>query len=285
MGARGAGLRCADRLTGVPVATSRRERFGALELVITEPGSGPTVLPPLLLVHGNYHGAWAWERWVPRLAEAGFSSVAVSLRGHGGSDPLDVAAFCRLTAGELAEDVTAVHRHLGRRSVLIGHSLGGLLCQAVAAIDDATALVLVASAAPAAIPPTRPLIGDPSRPIVFDRAEARRRLFHAIDDADFERVFARLGPGSPGVLNTSGGRMPVATDHVRCPVLVTSASADASSVPPGETLAALYGALHLRVEGAGHDLMLETAGDAVLAPLIDWLRGACRRSDTADRTV
>ena len=39
--------------------------------------------PPLLLVHGFWHGAWAWGEVTLRLAAAGRRAVAVDLAGHG----------------------------------------------------------------------------------------------------------------------------------------------------------------------------------------------------------
>ena len=49
--------------------------------------AAPTPRPPLLFVHGSYHGAWCWrERFLPYFAAAGWDCYAVSLRGQGGSD-------------------------------------------------------------------------------------------------------------------------------------------------------------------------------------------------------
>ena len=39
--------------------------------------------PPLLFVHGAYHGAWCWdEHFLDFFAAKGYRSVAVTLRGH-----------------------------------------------------------------------------------------------------------------------------------------------------------------------------------------------------------
>jgi hypothetical protein len=43
-------------------------------------------LPPLLFVHGSYHGAWCWaEHWMPFLAGKGYDTYSVSLRGTSGT--------------------------------------------------------------------------------------------------------------------------------------------------------------------------------------------------------
>ena len=43
--------------------------------------------PPVLLVHGAYHGAWCWDGWVERLDAEGWAVHALDLRGHGGLAP------------------------------------------------------------------------------------------------------------------------------------------------------------------------------------------------------
>jgi pimeloyl-ACP methyl ester carboxylesterase len=72
-----------------------------------------------LLVHGAWHGAWAWDRVVARLSSAGLEAIAIDLPGHG-DDP---AAF-----GDLHGDAGCVRRQLDRLGsdvVLVGHSYGG----------------------------------------------------------------------------------------------------------------------------------------------------------------
>lgn len=65
----------------------------------------------VVLVHGLWHGGWAWDEVRPRLAEAGVSSVAVDL-------PMsDLAA-------DVAATLAAIERLEGR-VLLVGHSYGG----------------------------------------------------------------------------------------------------------------------------------------------------------------
>lgn len=43
----------------------------------------PVARPPLLCVHGSYHGAWCWaERFMPYFAARGYDVYAVSLRAQ-----------------------------------------------------------------------------------------------------------------------------------------------------------------------------------------------------------
>jgi pimeloyl-ACP methyl ester carboxylesterase len=73
----------------------------------------------LVLVHGAWHGGWAWAGVQARLEAAGIASVAVDLPGHGAStEPL----------GDLAGDaahVAGVVDSMDGPVVLVGHSYGG----------------------------------------------------------------------------------------------------------------------------------------------------------------
>lgn len=73
-----------------------------------------------LLVHGASHGAWCWERVIPRLEDMGHSVDALDLPSHGTDDTTP--------PGEVSMDdyVSAVLDCLKPDTVLVGHSLGGL---------------------------------------------------------------------------------------------------------------------------------------------------------------
>jgi pimeloyl-ACP methyl ester carboxylesterase len=73
----------------------------------------------VVLVHGAWHGAWCFDRVVPRLCEAGIPTVAVDLPGHG-DDP---GPFTDLHGD--ASRVRAVLDGIDGEVVLLGHSYGG----------------------------------------------------------------------------------------------------------------------------------------------------------------
>ncbi|AIP44567.1 alpha/beta hydrolase [Burkholderia pseudomallei] len=101
---------------------------------------------PFVLVHGAWHGAWAYERVIPALAAHGHAAVARDLPAHGvnarfpasfAKRPLDAAAFASEpspVAGTTLDDyvdhvlrTVDQARALGHeRVVLVGHSMGGL---------------------------------------------------------------------------------------------------------------------------------------------------------------
>ncbi len=59
--------------------------------------------PPILLVHGFGTCAFVWRAIAPRLANAGFTAVAIDLLGHGESDRPDDASYGLAAQAEYLE--------------------------------------------------------------------------------------------------------------------------------------------------------------------------------------
>jgi pimeloyl-ACP methyl ester carboxylesterase len=91
---------------------------------------------PVVLVHGAWHGAWAWERVVPRLGALGVGATAVELPYTSWDD--DRAHLRGVLAQSAAEHGPAL---------LVGHSLGGGLVCEVGADDTVAALGFVTAMA------------------------------------------------------------------------------------------------------------------------------------------
>ena len=101
----------------------------------------PELRPALLLHSLAAHSHW-WD-WVAPLLAQHFQVVALDLRGHGGSDWVEPAAY---RAVDYAGDIVAVLDALGWRSPLvIGHSLGGYIGVNLASLhpDRVGSLVIV----------------------------------------------------------------------------------------------------------------------------------------------
>ncbi|MET0828983.1 MAG: alpha/beta hydrolase [Microbacterium sp.] len=79
--------------------------------------------PTALFLHGGGQTRFAWDNAMRRVAEAGWSTVAVDLRGHGESGWPEDGDY-RIAA--IADDVASCVEWLGSEPVLIGASLGGL---------------------------------------------------------------------------------------------------------------------------------------------------------------
>ncbi len=113
-------------------------------LHIVEAGTGPLVL----LLHGFPEFWGAWQRQIPVLADAGFRTVAVDLRGYGASDK-PPRGYDGYTA---AADIVGLVRALGEKTAsLVGTGYGGQVAWATASLHPRVVerLVVLAAAHPA----------------------------------------------------------------------------------------------------------------------------------------
>lgn len=140
--------------------------------------------PPLLLVHGTFHGAWCWEaNWMERFADAGLESHAVSLRGTSGS-PCD-AKSVKIT--EHVADLCAFAKEvLGTPPLLVGHSFGGAsVLKYLEAGCPAIGAILLCSVPPSGNGPmtTRFLWRSLKQTWLITRGFAMKTAAKSIDDA------------------------------------------------------------------------------------------------------
>ena len=108
--------------------TIRQVEVGDVTLEIAETGVGGR---PLLMLHGLTGAKEDFGDWWDQLAERGWHVVAPDLRGHGASDHPPRTQDYTLELFEA--DVLALVDDLGwDRFVLLGHSMGGMISQAIA---------------------------------------------------------------------------------------------------------------------------------------------------------
>ncbi len=101
--------------------------------------------PVVVLVHGAWMGASAWDRVAAELRAQGFEVVAVELPGHG----RDTTPPERLSLAGYVDAVLATIPP-GRKAVLVGHSMAGMVISAAAekAPEQVQRLVYVAAYLP-----------------------------------------------------------------------------------------------------------------------------------------
>ncbi len=104
------------------------------------------------MIHGMYCQSWVWEKYVPFFEERGWKCVTTTLRHHNiqpGESPQ--AALATTSLLDYAADLEAEIKALDEMPVIMGHSMGGLLAQMLAARGIARAAVLLTPAAPAGV--------------------------------------------------------------------------------------------------------------------------------------
>lgn len=160
---------------------------------------------PIVFVHGAFCGGWAFDRFREPFEAAGFETHAPNLPHHerGG----DLEELAKTGVKEYAQAISLYLRELRAPPVLVGHSLGGLVSQLVAAEMEVAGLVLLAPSAPWGVMPTTldehgnqlglALLGDYwRRPIAPDYSVARSNTLDRLPREEAQRVFARFVPES-----------------------------------------------------------------------------------------
>lgn len=142
-----AGRPAQGALDTVPV-TTLRVPAGAGGGVLVYDVYGDDDRQPVVFLHGGGQTRWAWEQTCKRVALAGYTAVALDMKGHGEAywDPAGDYA-----SKAFAEDVDRMLsmsglNAAGRRPVLVGASLGGLTALMTDSLKDETTcggLVLV----------------------------------------------------------------------------------------------------------------------------------------------
>ncbi|CAA7619897.1 alpha/beta hydrolase [Magnetospirillum sp. SS-4] len=263
-----------------------------LELLSCRPSAPtPATRPTILFVHGSYCGAWVWaEHFMPFFAEAGFPSLAVSLRGHGDSE----GRFNSATLDDYVADVHAAMDHVDGNCILIGHSLGGLVVQHCLAAGPAAgvgAAVLLSSVPPSGLassalhlslfsPDVYMQLGilQSIGPSAVKSEVIRRALFSDATPAEaVAHLMPRFQQESHAIcvelINPARPRLPHPSN--RPPILVLGGDRDV--LVPGFALfetAAYFGADLEIMADAPHGLMLDAAwwrpaADKTLAWLTD----------------
>ena len=99
--------------------------------------------PAILMLHGGGQNRYSWKNTGQILADGGFHVVALDSRGHGDSDRSPTATY---SVEALCADTQQVLYQIGKPTVLIGASMGGLtgiLAAHEAGSELVTKLVLV----------------------------------------------------------------------------------------------------------------------------------------------
>jgi pimeloyl-ACP methyl ester carboxylesterase len=245
---------------------------------------------PVLLIHGAFCGPWSLEGLQQKFEAAGYSCKAPALRFHDGARPPSALGTTGLA--DYAADLEDEVRALSAAPILVGHSMGGLLAQQVAARVKAAALILLAPSAPWGLPPTtlfeigaaqamhlQPgywnLVLEPSRDVA---------LAHSLDKLPRhmrEEVLSRLVPESGRAtfeimswgldLNHASS---VDADAVDAPLLFLTGSEDRINPPSTVArIAALYGdrATAEVLDGMGHWLIGEPGWERLAERALEWL--------------
>lgn len=246
---------------------------------------------PIVLVHGVCHGAWCWQRYISFFAQRGYYVVALSLRGHGASSGRSRLHRNRLV--DYVDDVADVVNSLGRRPVLVGHSMGGAVVQRYLATQaqGVRAAVLFASATAGGLGSRRFLdVIRGNRPAALFNAlrfvsgrggtagQANNTPFFSgrLSAADAHAYAGRLGPESLRAVCDLLRRYAAVPQDLP-PMLVIGSCDDALfGVGSLQATARVYGVPALVLDGLCHDMMLDPQWRSPAEHILEFVSGIDR---------
>ena len=267
-------------------ASFTHRQVGGIELISCAPDNPARAAPPIIFVHGAFAGAWVWaEKFMPQVAAAGFACYALSLRGHGesfGGDHVE-----RHSIRDYVDDLKSVVADIGKKPILVGHSMGGFVVQKYLEHSTAHAAVLMSSVPPQGLVAAtfhlflkRPgLLLEinrllSSRDISLDAA--RDALFaRHVDEALLVRYLQRMSMESQrAIWDMSVFNLVNIAAVQRTPLMVLGAEHD--QLIPAFLVTATghsYGVPARIFQGFGHGFVLEDGCEEIADAMLEWVAG------------
>jgi len=248
---------------------------------------------PVIFIHGMWCTGAHWKRVVELMAPRGYDCHAITLPGHEPSSdqPITVGPLSLKSYLAYIEDYVA-RQNFKQPPIVIGHSMGGLLAQQLAARMRPLALVLLTPAPPAGIFALsltnimafwRVLLSWAGwrKPHNLSFEKAQSYVFNTVPVEQHRLGYESMVHESGRVVYEIGlwpldfsGASAVDEATVNCPVYVVSAEKD-KLVPPKvvRKVASLYPAASQRYYmNRGHWVIDDEETDEMINGIISWLR-------------
>ena len=271
-------------------ATVTEQTIAGFPAFVGTPAPGASGRAPVVLLHGAFADHHAFPNWLQRFAEDGHIAYAPARRGRVGIGP-DRAEG--LDVEDYLEDTRAVIAALDEAPIIVGHSLGGLLAQQLAAEGRARAIVLLASAPPAMLTaqpialrrfgPQMPRIMA-GRPFVVSDDACSVLALNKVPTDRRPAIHAHLTPESGKVYRAlMMGSVRVDASKVRVPVFVAGGTDDRIiSTKLVRKTARHYGVEAKIYPDHGHWLVDEPGTERIMDDVTDWLAAAVPDAPAAD---
>lgn len=242
-------------------------------------------MPTIVMVHGAFCAGWAFDRFREPFEARGWTVLAPDLPGHAAGQSVAGRSMT-----EYARTVASLCESLSEPPVLLGHSMGGLVCQMAARKSKVRALALLAPSAPwgvhgssveEALTAFGVHVADPFwlGALQPDRGLMRSHGLDRVPRAEQAAVLDRMVPESSRAVRE-------VLNWWMDPFMTTSLGAGALSVPalviagerdvihPTATVrqtASRIGADYQVMRGMSHWLIGEAGWESVAGATLDWL--------------
>jgi pimeloyl-ACP methyl ester carboxylesterase len=239
--------------------------------------------PPILLIHGAWHGPWCWNAFAERLRGRGHDVRALRLRGHDGDG---ARIWHRIR--DYVRDVERAAAEFDRPPIPVGHSMGGVLVQKYLERNPAPAAVFMASIPSGGV--LRPVARLAARhPVAFTKANLQLRLRPLVSTSPLVRDLFFTDRTPQAVVDDCRAQLGDESylaflemllflarprpRRIQTPVLVLGAERDGFfTVREVERTARDYGTEAHVVPGMGHNMMLDDGWEKVADSIAAWLK-------------
>jgi pimeloyl-ACP methyl ester carboxylesterase len=245
----------------------------------------------IVMLHGANEGAWCFDAFRPVFESMGWTCHAPDLIGHGARAKDAAKTLVGVGIDDYRAELEAFLKTIPPDPVLLGHSMGAVLAQLLAAKGLARALVLIAPGPRAGILPQteaekkfgQDLMGLGAfwnTVINPDFDLARVLTLNRVPEAEQRAVFDQFGPESGRAffelffwMFDRTDATAVDTKSVTCPVLcIAGADDNLVSVATVRATADGYrGATFLALDGHGHMLVLEPGAETIAQRIANWI--------------
>ncbi len=248
---------------------------------------------PVVFVHGTNAGPWTMSNFSEYFAQRGIRCHSPAYRHHDRPPSEETSALLVGTSiADYVDDIAEFVESLDTVPFIVGHSLGSVVAQKLAAKGLARGIVLLNGSVNWGVLPTtdqeRTLgkmfmsAGEFWETTLLPDFETMAKFgLNKLEPAEQHRVFDRLGPESGRVMFElffwifdEHQTTRIDYDAVTCPVLMVSGSDDLA-IPPSTSrrIAELHGsqATFREVQGFGHYLTLEPNWQEIAEMCADWI--------------
>ena len=241
---------------------------------------------PIVMVHGAFCGGWAFDSFREPFEAAGHRVITPDLPGHGA----DAGSVVGRSMSDYAKAIAELCQAQDAAPILLGHSLGGLVSQIVAARTPLAGLILLAPSAPWGVQGASayealsavslyalgPFWAQAIQP---DYTAASQYLFQNLPRDQRRAVFARMGAESGRAMwETLNWWMDpfvttlASSTAIKAQVLAIAGGRDEIHPPATvKTIAARLRGETRVFENMGHWLVDEPGWQDVAATCLDWI--------------
>ena len=181
--------------------------------------------PPLIFVHGAYTGSWMWSKFIPHFVSEGWKCYVMNMRSHYRSRVMDLT---KVSFEDYLVDIKEIIAECGEAPIVIGFSMGGILCQKLAETEMLAGMVLVDSSVSREVNKIAPYKGMSEITLGNVAPAPEREENSSIDESEDDIIFQRkyLAMESSKAMNAFsfayGAKEGISIDGslITCPCLV-----------------------------------------------------------------